>query len=42
MKGDDPRAWLADTLARVAKHPAHRLDELLPWNRTPAITAAAT
>ena len=29
----DPRAWLADVLARIADHPASRLDELLPWNR---------
>jgi transposase len=28
----DPRAWLADVLARIADHPARRLDELLPWN----------
>lgn len=28
----DPRAWLADVLARIAGHPASRLDELLPWN----------
>jgi len=28
----DPQAWLADVLARIAGHPAHRLDELLPWN----------
>ena len=28
----DPQAWLADVLARIADHPAHRLDELLPWN----------
>jgi transposase len=27
----DPQAWLADVLARIAGHPAHRLDELLPW-----------
>jgi transposase len=28
----DPQAWLMDVLARIASHPAHRLDELLPWN----------
>lgn len=28
----DPRAWLADTLRRIADHPASRLNELLPWN----------
>jgi transposase len=32
----DPQAWLADILARIADHPASRLDQLLPWNwRTP-------
>ena len=44
MNGIDPQAWLADTLARIATHPAHRLDELLPWNWTPnvpTITAVA-
>jgi hypothetical protein len=30
MNGVDPQAWLADVLARIAIHPAHRLDELLP------------
>ena len=35
MNDVDPQAWLADVLARIAAHPAHRLDELLPWNWTP-------
>ena len=29
--GVDPQVWLADVLARIAGHPAHRVDELLPW-----------
>lgn len=36
----DPRAWLADVLARVADHPASRLHELLPWNWSRLQTAA--
>ena len=36
----DPRAWLADVLARIADHPARRIAELLPWNWRP-VTAAA-
>jgi transposase len=32
MNDIDPQAWLADVLARIAGHPANRLDELLPWN----------
>lgn len=32
MNDIDPKAWLADVLARIAEHPAQRLDELLPWN----------
>ena len=38
----DPRAWLADVLARLADHPASRVAELLPWNwRKPQATAKA-
>jgi hypothetical protein len=37
----DPQAWLADVLARIADHPAHRLHELLPWHwRSEANTLA--
>jgi transposase len=32
MNDIDPQAWLADVLARIADHPASKLDELLPWN----------
>jgi transposase len=35
----DPQAWLADVLARIAEHPASRLDDLLPWNWRPARAA---
>lgn len=28
----DPRAWLADVLARIGDHPVSRLHELLPWH----------
>jgi hypothetical protein len=44
MNDVDPQAWLADVLARIAEHPAHRLDDLLPWNwrkKTAAPAAAA-
>jgi hypothetical protein len=30
MNGVDPLAWLSDVLARIAAHPARRLEELLP------------
>jgi len=44
MNGVDPEAWLADVLSRISGHPAHRLDELLPWNwrlRPQAVAALA-
>jgi transposase len=34
MNGVDPQAYLADVLARIADHPIHRIDELLPWRWT--------
>jgi hypothetical protein len=36
----DPRAWLADVLARIADHPASRLHELLRWHWRKAREAA--
>jgi transposase len=45
MNDVDPQAWLADVLARIATHPAHRLGELLPWTwklaKRPAQSLAA-
>jgi hypothetical protein len=46
MNDVDPQAWLADILARIASHPAHRIEELMPWNwiapqnQSPAAEAA--
>ena len=31
----DPRAWLADVLARLPGHPARAINDLLPWNWKP-------
>jgi transposase len=45
MNDVNPQAWLADVLARIATHPAHRLCELLPWTwklaKQPAQSLAA-
>ena len=41
----DPRAWLADVLARLPDHPAHRVSELMPWawkTRQEAAASATT
>jgi transposase len=35
VNGIDPRAWLADVLARLPDHQAQRVSELLPWNWLP-------
>ena len=41
----DAYAWLADILAKLPNHPAHRVAELLPWvwkaRRTEALATAA-
>ena len=38
--GVDPQAWLRD-VSRIAAHPAHRLDELLPWNWTRKVSSVS-
>ncbi len=40
MNDVDPQAWLADVLARIAEHPAQRIDELLPWILAAALGTA--
>ena len=37
MNDIDPQA--ADVVARIAEHPARRIDELLPWNWQPRSTS---
>jgi transposase len=39
MNDVDPQAWLADVLARIAEHPAQRIDDLMPWTWKPARAA---
>jgi len=41
LNGVDPRAYLADILARIGDHPAKRITELLPWNWDAPATAQA-
>ena len=41
LSGLNPEAYLTDVLARINDHIVTRLDELLPWNWTPASTKAA-
>ena len=40
MNDLDPQAWLADVLACIAEHPAHLIDQLLPWNWRPVSVPA--
>ena len=32
--GVEPYAWLCDIISRIADHPYHKLDQLLPQNYT--------
>ncbi len=39
MNDNDPRAWLADVLARLPDTKISRVTEVLPWNWKPIATA---
>jgi transposase len=41
LNGRNPQHYLADVLARIADHPASRLQELLPWHWKPPNPQAA-
>jgi len=32
LNGIDPELYLRQVLERIADHPVHRIQELLPWN----------
>ena len=40
LNARNPEAYLRDVLARIAEHPAFKLDELLPWHWKPLEAAA--
>ena len=31
MNSTNPQAYLSDVLGRIADHPIHKIDDLLPW-----------
>lgn len=37
LNGRDPQAWHQDVIARIVAHPARRLADSLPYDRTPAL-----
>jgi transposase len=42
LNGQDPEAYLADILARIADHRINKIDELLPWRWRPTGQAQAS
>jgi len=42
LNGVDPEVWLRHVLTHIADHPVNRVDDFLPWNVAPALTATDT
>ncbi|MDC7747215.1 transposase domain-containing protein, partial [Rhizobium sp. MC63] len=36
LQGHNPEVYLTDVLTRIQDHPEDRIEDLLPWNWTPA------
>jgi hypothetical protein len=41
LNGLDPEAYLTNVLKRIADHSINRIQELLPWNVFPTVSALA-
>jgi len=40
LNGLDPELYLRNVLSRIADHPIHHIEELLPWNVASSLSSA--